>query len=553
VGDIDADGDADIILAGLWYENPGDTASRWLTHRYASEWTEEDTKVELADFNGDGRTDIVLSPAELKGETYRVSWFTAPADRRVDDWQENVIIGSIECVIHSLGVGDFDGDGSSDIAIAEMHQGRDPDEVMVLYNERRGADWRKQVLSRGGSHDLVVSDIDGDGDPDIVGANHGGTHPLELWRNERVPTPTGPRVGYFPPPESQGGWRKLDDPDAIRRVGMDPDKLATLKRWLLESDDRDFAAVVVRSGTIVLEVERGNDAGTDSRRVASVSKAICATVLAIAAQRSRLGETSKKMSLDDPAFQFIPWADPLSDPRKAKITVKQLLNHTSGITPESTGATNRGPWRHVLGHDGDPQTSELAFDPGTQCGYSTFAFYHAALVCEDVTGKSYDQFAIEALFEPIGCEHWWFQYFDGELKGDGRYGRHPSHSMGMPARDLARVAYCMLRDGRWAGTQVVPAWFVRETAAPTHDVKRPELRFNRAAASFSHGWELPARLTDGAGDGIPRDARYKPGSGGQLIAFVPSLDLVVTRQTGSSGGWEYEEYLRRACAAVNND
>jgi hypothetical protein len=49
---------------------------------------------------------------------------------------------------------------------------------------------------------------------------------------------------------------------------------------------------------------------------------------------------------------------------------------------------------------------------------------------------------------------------------------------------------------------------------------------------------------------MPEDARYKPGSGGQLIAFVPSLDLVVTRQTGSSGSWEYEEYLRRACAAV---
>ena len=38
--------------------------------------------------------------------------------------------------------------------------------------------------------------------------------------------------------------------------------------------------------------------------------------------------------------------------------------------------------------------------------------------------------------------------------------------------------------------------------------------------------------------------------GGQLIAFVPSLDLVITRQTGGSGDLEYEEYLRRACAAV---
>ena len=70
---------------------------------------------------------------------------------------------------------------------------------------------------------------------------------------------------------------------------------------------------------------------------------------------------------------------------------------------------------------------------------------------------------------------------------------------------------------------------------------------------FSHGWELPARLTGEGGRngaGIPADARAKPGSGGQYIAFVPSLDLVVTRQTGSSGDWQFEEYLRRACAAV---
>lgn len=357
-------------------------------------------------------------------------------------------------------------------------------------------------------------------------------------------------AGYFPPPESQGGWRKLDDPQDIRRLGgMDPAKLAELKQWLLKSDNRNFAADVIRHGYIVLEVERGNSAKTDSRRVASCSKAICSTVLAIASERSQHGKTPKRMKFDDPAFDFIPWAKPLSDPRKAKITVKQLLNHTSGITPEACGAGNRGPWRHVFGHDGDPHTARLMFDPGTKCGYSTFGLYHAALVCENVTGKPYDQFAIEALFKPIGVEHWWFQHFKGGGKdGDTRYGTHPSHAIGMPARDLARVAYCMLRGGKWKDKQIVPKWFVDETAAPTHNVKEPELRFNRAAESFSHAWELPARLKDS--QGIPADARYKPGSGGQMISFIPSLDLVVTRQTGGSGAWEYEEYVRRACAAV---
>ena len=172
-----------------------------------------------------------------------------------------------------------------------------------------------------------------------------------------------------------------------------------------------------------------------------------------------------------------------------------------------------------------------------------------------MTGKPYDQFAIEALFKPIGVEHWWFQYYEGgdRSRSSAGYGRHPSHGMGMPARDLARIAYCMLRGGRWNDGQVIPKWFVDETAAPTHNVKTPEMRWKLNPQIFSHGWELPARLTaEGgrSGHGIPADARAKPGSGGQYIAFVPSLDLVVTRQTGSSGEWDFEEYLRRACQAV---
>src|SRR5688500_14288550 len=150
---------------------------------------------------------------------------------------------------------------------------------------------------------------------------------------------------YFPPPESEGGWRKLETREEIRTLAeMDPDKLSELKQWLVNSDQRDFAGIVIRRGYIVLEVERGNSAKTDSRRVASVSKAICATVLAIASEQSQQGKTPRKMSFSDPAFQFIPWAQPFSDKRKAQITVRQLFNTTSGICPESTGASNNGTW-----------------------------------------------------------------------------------------------------------------------------------------------------------------------------------------------------------------
>ncbi|MBI3878397.1 MAG: type II toxin-antitoxin system HicA family toxin [Verrucomicrobia bacterium] len=77
-----------------------------------------------------------------------------------------------------------------------------------------------------------------------------------------------------------------------------------------------------------------------------------------------------------------------------------------------------------------------------------------------------------------------------------------------------------------------PAFPFIPWAYPLSDPRKEKIN----AQTFSHAWELPARLTGEGGrrgDGIPADARDKPGSGGQLIAWVPSLDLVVTRQTGS--------------------
>jgi CubicO group peptidase (beta-lactamase class C family) len=234
---------------------------------------------------------------------------------------------------------------------------------------------------------------------------------------------------YFPPPESKGGWRTVQTEDQVQTFAeMDKGKIAELREWLLHSDDREFAAVVIRHGTIVLQVERDRSAVSDTGNVKSCAKAICATVLAIASEESQQGRTKRKMTFDDKAFDFIPWAQPLSDPRKAQITVKQLLNHTSGITPESTGVSNKGPWELILGHSGDARNQRLAFEPGSDLDYSTHALYHASLVCESVTGLPYDQFAIEHLLKPLGIEKWWFEFIDG----DTQHGRHPSHAIGLP-------------------------------------------------------------------------------------------------------------------------
>jgi len=183
LGDIDSDGDSDVVIGGIWFENDGRIIDgSWQAHEFCN-W-HPNASVEVADINGDGRPDIVLSPSELKGNWYRLSWFEAPANPRQGDWTEHVMVDRIECVIHGLAAADFDGDGNVDVASSEMHQGQDPDEVVVFVSRAEGMAWDKQVLSTQGSHCIQAGDIGADSDIDLIGANWSGPfQPVELWEN----------------------------------------------------------------------------------------------------------------------------------------------------------------------------------------------------------------------------------------------------------------------------------------------------------------------------------------------------------------------------------
>jgi hypothetical protein len=183
--DLDRDNDLDIVIGARWYENSGDILKGpWTEHIYSTSWKHPDTEVQCCDLNDDGRMDIILTPAELKGDVYRISWFEAPQEAKNSNWPEHIIEEVQETIVHALGVGDMNNDGKSDVVIAEMHQGADPDEVRIYLNKGSGLTWKKHVISKTGSHDIVVADIGADGDLDIVGANHAGSlQTVQLWEN----------------------------------------------------------------------------------------------------------------------------------------------------------------------------------------------------------------------------------------------------------------------------------------------------------------------------------------------------------------------------------
>ncbi len=184
VADIDEDGQDDIIIGDRWYENSGDMIDGvWDEHVFTTSWDYPNAYVAAGDINGDGRLDVVLSPAELEGQRYRVSWFESPENPKDGNWVEHIVEDDVEAVRHFVGVADFNNDGEADIASAEMEQGEDPDEVKIYINKGKGQLWETQVLATTGSHSMRLVDVDNDGDVDLYGANWGGSE-IELWRNQ---------------------------------------------------------------------------------------------------------------------------------------------------------------------------------------------------------------------------------------------------------------------------------------------------------------------------------------------------------------------------------
>ena len=195
IADLDEDGRPDVILNRVWLRNVGtdeDGTPLFERHEYASKWDWPHTKIATADLDNDGRLDIALAPAEPAESHYRLSWFQQP-DRATDRWSEKILVSQIEAVLHGLQLADIDGDGRIDVVVSAMHQGEDP-EVAVYFNDG-DRPWTKQVLNRSGSHNLQAADIDADGDVDLFGANWSGDDDaVTLWRNQACDAPLPARV-----------------------------------------------------------------------------------------------------------------------------------------------------------------------------------------------------------------------------------------------------------------------------------------------------------------------------------------------------------------------
>lgn len=315
--------------------------------------------------------------------------------------------------------------------------------------------------------------------------------------------------------------------------GLSASKLDGLRDHLAAHATKAF--LLVRDDRIVHEWYSADHSATKTHYTASMAKALVGGVaVAVAMNDGRL-------TIDDPASKFIPqWRN---DPVKAKITLRHLGSHTSGIDdaeadklPHDKLTGWKGDFWKRLPPPRDPFTlsrdiAPVVFSPGERILYSNpgiaMLAYATTAALKDAPESDLRTLLRERVMRPIGVpDSEWNVGYGQTVTVDnlplvGSWG-----GGGFTARATARVARLMLREGDWEGRRLLTREAVR---AVTSDAGLP--------GSGAIGWWSN---NDGAVASLPRDAYWGAGAQHQIVLVIPSRKLIAVRNGGALAGASYD-------------
>lgn len=231
--------------------------------------------------------------------------------------------------------------------------------------------------------------------------------------------------------------------------GVDP---KALERLLEEAKATHSSAVVIlKNGKLIGEWTFGKPA----TRIEAMSVTKSVVGLAVV----KLLADGKIPSLDVPVHQYFPeW----NQGRKKDITLRHLLNHTSGLDVGGPGTQEiyRSPDFVKLA-----LAAEMAQAPGTQFQYNNKAVNLLAAIVEKVSGKRLDRYLGDALFRPMGIT-------DYSWTLDKAGNPHAMSGLQIQPRDLAKLGQLLVNGGLWQVRQLLPQEWVKRMLAPGEGAAR---------------------------------------------------------------------------------
>ena len=244
-----------------------------------------------------------------------------------------------------------------------------------------------------------------------------------------------------------------------------------------------LAVAVVEDGQVVLTRAYGLADREQNRpmtpqtpvAVGSATKPITATAI------MQLVEAGT-VDLDTPVTRYLPWFT-LDDPRAAEITVRQVLNHTSGI-PASASLTGGQEPDALDRRVRALEWEKLRSAPGARWEYANDGYNTLGAIVQAVSGMPYEQYVAEKILSPLGMTHTTFDpvraaelgLAQGYLKRKGELrpertrltrAYNPSGMLLASAEDGGRFLAALANGGTLDGVQIVSQASLVQMWAPT--------------------------------------------------------------------------------------
>ncbi len=282
--------------------------------------------------------------------------------------------------------------------------------------------------------------------------------------------------------------------------------------------------------------------------IGSVSKSFTALAVMQLVEANRI-------NLDAPVQRYVPWFRVADERASAEITVRHLLNHTSGLSTK-TGRSFQG--------DGDTSataleqavrkldSAALTAPVGSKYQYSTINYSVLGLIVQTVSGQSYENYVEKRILDPLqmknsytseaaaqphglatGHNYW----FGRPRAADLPYNRGlvPAGYLIASAEDMTHYMISQLNSGRYDGTAVL-------SSAGIEELHRPAVLTPEEDTSYGMGWfvgprnDIPAIHHQGETFNFHSNVVLTPQSKRGVIVLMnaeDSLDLFVSGRMGT--------------------
>ncbi len=276
-----------------------------------------------------------------------------------------------------------------------------------------------------------------------------------------------------------------------------------------------IAFLIIRNDTILYENYFAGYADSIWGSSFSMAKSFTSGLIGFAVQDGLI-------NINDPITKYVP---ELKDPSMQKVTIKNLLQMTSGIryierykNPFASVALDYygGNLRHAF------HRLKTEVPPGTRFKYQSINTQLLGFALKSVlNGKTLTEYMQEKIWTPCGMEYPASWSIDSKKNGMEK----TFCCINATARDFAKYGRLYLNKGNWNGKQLLDSsWVINSTKLDTTDGSKPY---------YQYQWWLPPETHDFVADGLL----------GQFIYVCPGKNLIFVRLGKNEGKINFWRFL----------